>query len=157
MPRRHTSPRLRDFDYVGPLAAHLVFVTRARAGLFRDEVAAQICQTALHEAAEKLEATVHAYCIMPDHVHVLAEVGAGVSITEFARRFKLLSGFRLKQYTGDFAWQASYSDHILRRDEDILDVARYIWENPVEDGLVADFLDYCFSGPREMMTSQITG
>ncbi|MGE0056819.1 MAG: transposase [Dehalococcoidia bacterium] len=151
MPRRKSSPRLENFDHLGPIAAHLIFVTRQRVSLFTDPAAARICRSALLEAAEKLNANIHAYCLMPDHVHVLAEVGGGASITEFARRFKLLSGYRLKQHTGEFAWQVSFGDHVLRREEALLDVARYIWENPVKEGLAADWRDYPHSGPRELM------
>jgi REP element-mobilizing transposase RayT len=156
MPRIY-SPRLKNFDYRGPLAAHLVFVTRQRGAIFTDERAASICVSALEQAALKHQASIHAYCVMPDHVHALVEIPEDERLGVFVRLFKTLSGFRLKQLLGAEVWQTSYYDHILRRDEDILDVARYIWENPVEDGLVADFLDYCFSGPREMMISQITG
>jgi REP element-mobilizing transposase RayT len=147
------SPRLKNFDYEGPLAAHLVFVTRGRRGVFKDQSAATICLSALEQAAEKHRATIHAYCVMPNHVHALVDIPAEVKLGAVVRLFKTLSGFRLKQLTGSEVWQTSYYDHVLRRDEDILDVARYIWDNPVEDGLVASYLDYPFSGPRETMTA----
>lgn len=66
----------------------------------------------------------------------------------FAHGFKQLSGFRLKQETGAPAWQTSYYDHILRREEDLLDVANYIWDNPVRAGFVAQANRYEWSGPR---------
>jgi REP element-mobilizing transposase RayT len=155
MPRIY-SPRLKHFDYRGPLAAHLVFVTRQRGAIFTDERAASICVSALKEAALKRQASIRAYCVMPDHVHALVEIPKDEQLGVFVRLFKTLSGFRLKQLLGTEVWQVSYYDHILRRDEDILDLARYIWENPVEDSLVTDFLDYRFSGPRETMMAQPT-
>jgi REP element-mobilizing transposase RayT len=154
MPRIY-SPRLKNFDYRGPLAAHLVFVTRERGAIFTDEQAANICLSALEQAALKHRSAIHAYCVMPDHVHVLVEIPQDEQLGTFVRLFKTLSGFRLKQLLGSEVWQTSYFDHILRHNEDVLDVARYIWENPVEDGLVTDFLDYRFSGPREAMTAQL--
>ena len=121
--RLRKSPRLGEFDYIGPLAAHIVCVTRERIHLFSDERLASTTVEALVEAGTKLNAHLHAYCVMPDHVHVLVELGDGVSLEAFANRFKQLSGFRLKQATGNSAWQTSYWDHVLRSEEALTDVA----------------------------------
>jgi hypothetical protein len=51
-------------------------------------------------------------------------------------------------------WQPSYYDHVLRKDEDTLNVARYILDNPVRKGLVKHFLEYGFSGSFEMDISK---
>ena len=53
--------------------------------------------------------------------------------------------------TGDFAWQISYYDHILRREEALIDVAKYIWMNPVTAGLASSPELYPWSGPAEML------
>ena len=49
------------------------------------------------------------------------------------------------------AWQRSYYDHILRREEAIQDVEHYIWGNPVQAGMVENVLAYPYSGPCEVM------
>jgi REP element-mobilizing transposase RayT len=92
-----------------------------------------------------------AYCLMPDHVHVLVEVPENVSLKDFARYFKQVSGYALKQHLGMEAWQISYYDHILRKEENLLDAARYIWDNPIKEGIVGNRADYALSGPRELM------
>jgi hypothetical protein len=51
---------------------------------------------------------------------------------------KQRSGYALKKATGVFAWQISYYDHVLRKEEALLDVAQYIWDNPVKEGIVDD-------------------
>ena len=150
-PQLRKSPRLNDYDYVGTLASHVVLVTRERQPLFADAELAELCLEALEASRRKHDATIHAFCVMPDHVHVLVEMPDSTSLQKFVRLFKQLSGYRLKQATGDFAWQTSYYDHILRREESILDVANYIWENPVEQGLAETQADYAFSGPREFL------
>jgi len=48
-------------------------------------------------------------------------------------------------------WQISYHDHVLRRNQDLLAAARYIWDNPVRAGLVQSRTEYRFSGPRSML------
>jgi hypothetical protein len=39
-------------------------------------------------------------------------------------------------------WQKSYHDHILRKEEAVADVVRYILENPVRAGLVDSIGEY---------------
>ena len=149
------SPRLKEFDYLGPLAAHVTFVTRRRQALFVNVNLAAVCIKALGEAEAHFSAKVHAYCVMPDHVHALVEMPEGVSLEDFAHRFKQLSGFRLKNLTGSFAWQTSYHDHVLRTEEAIVDVAHYVWDNPVKEGLVESWLEYPSSGPRSGMLAEL--
>jgi putative transposase len=86
---------------------------------------------------------------MPDHVHFLVEIDIDVSLEDLVKRFKQLSGFRLKRVTGQPAWRVSYCDHVLRREETLLDFANYIWHNPVAAGLASREEEYLFSGPRE--------
>ena len=47
-------------------------------------------------------------------------------------------------------WQPSYYDHVLRKDEDILNVARYVVDNPVRKAFVKHFLEYKFIGSFEL-------
>jgi REP element-mobilizing transposase RayT len=140
------------FDYRGSFPTHITTVTRLREPLFRDDRLARICVDAIHEATHKFEAMVWAYCVMPDHVHLLASMPEGVSLEAFVKHFKQLAGFRLKAQTGQHAWQISYHDRVLRREEAIPDVARYIWANPVRAGLVKDARDYPYAGPRDRIS-----
>ena len=151
--RLRRSPRLRDFDYIGPLVCFLTFATRRRLPILLQADLAQICLDCLDRSRQRHGVTVDAYCLMPDHVHLLVEVPEGVSLGAFVQHFKQLSSHALKQKTGSEVWQISYYDHILRNEESILDVARYIWDNPVRKGLVSDRAEYAFSGPRDLLGS----
>jgi REP element-mobilizing transposase RayT len=106
----------------------------------------------LTEACHRFSAELHAYCFMPDHVRVLVSVPEGIPLTALVRDFKQRSGYELKRVTGDFAWQVSYYDHILRKEESIVDMAMYIWDNPVKAGVAGSWLDYPYSGPRDRLT-----
>jgi putative transposase len=104
----------------------------------------------LEKASHDFSVQVPAYCFMPDHLHLLVVVPEGVWLQEFVRQFKQRSGYALKKATSAFAWQISYYDHVLRKEEALLDVARYIWDNPVKEGLVDDPRDFPFSGPQPL-------
>lgn len=84
---------------------------------------------------------------MPDHLHLLLVASSGdADLIEAMKRFKQGTGFTYKQQERQPLWQKSYYDHVLRRDEDIRFVARYIAENPVRAGLVEHYGEYPLTG-----------
>jgi len=145
------SPRLKTFDYVGPYAYNLTFVTQERKANFESDEVVELCLECLHQACAKCHFKILAYCFMPDHLHLLAAGESETPLTEFARLFKQLSGYRFKQSLGNHLWQISYYDRVVRREESIGSIAAYIWGNPVRAGLVNKAQDYRFSGPTDLM------
>jgi len=93
---------------------------------------------------------------MPDHVHlVLAASDEQAELQRFMSNWKQRSGYRYKQQTGDRLWQESYHDHVLRNDEETTRIVRYVLENPVRKGLVAEFDQYPFSGSDVYSKAQL--
>ena len=92
--------------------------------------------------------TLHAACLMPDHVHLLVSpveknlidlIGSWKSYTARLMREK---GIEMP------LWQRSFYDHAVRTNEDLNAAARYILGNPVRKGLCSDYRDYPFCYPR---------
>jgi putative transposase len=105
---------------------------------------------ALLDSANSYSFAVHAYCFMPDHLHLLTSGQERQSLVRFIQHFKQRSSFAYKREAGRLLWQTSFWDHILRESEDMVDVARYIWANPVRAGLAEDLRAYPFSGPSPL-------
>jgi putative transposase len=124
----------------------LTLATDNRRRAFLSAVWVSHCLSVLRNAAAKHKVAVLAYCFMPDHVHLLVHNTGRSSIVSFVREFKQMTGFCYKRRTGEQLWQRSYYDHFLRRDEDVVVVARYIFGNPFRAGLVAEASQYPFSG-----------
>jgi REP element-mobilizing transposase RayT len=101
----------------------------------------------LHELALRYSFQLHAWCLMPDHLHVLIAGALDTSdMICFAARFKLAAAFEGKRLFGKTLWQAHAYDHIVRGDEAGERVAAYIWSIPVRKGLCSDPRDYPHSG-----------
>jgi len=86
----------------------------------------------------------YAFCLMPDHLHVLAAPRMdGASVLRFVDRFKGLSTSISWQlgWHGKL-WQPRYYDHVLRSDEQLDRVCEYIVANPVRAGLAEDPAGY---------------
>jgi REP element-mobilizing transposase RayT len=84
-----------------------------------------------------------AWVVMPDHVHLLASV-EGERLAMVMRRLKGRTGraFLPGQGRAGPLWQRGYHEHALRREEDVVTIARYVCANPVRAGLVRSVRDY---------------
>ena len=144
-----SAPRLSKEDYLGPLAADVIVVTRHRRPLFEDEELASACLDSIKRATARFHAQLHAYCLMLDHVHILVEIPGWCVAGGFDPSLQDNLRLRSERSDREVAWQPSYYDNILRREDALEDVAAYIWTNPVTAGIVEEVWDYPWSGPRE--------
>lgn len=105
----------------------------------------------LRHTADAESFAVIAYCFMPDHLHVLAEGRDAISdFRQFVRLFKQRSSFEWKRRTGSQLWQRSYFERVLRADDDVMIVARYLLANPIRGGLAKSPKEYPFLGSFTM-------
>jgi putative transposase len=97
-----------------------------------------------------------AYCVMPDHVHLLVHGRRHTSdLRRFVKRVKQSTGQRYSQKAKRPLWQEGYYDRVLRPEEAEAMVARYIIENPVRAGLVTTPSDYPYVGSDEWSLEEI--
>jgi REP-associated tyrosine transposase len=90
---------------------------------------------------------IHAYCVMPDHFHFLAEGTSSASdLLGFVTSFKIKTSRLYRRGTSQLLWQKRYFDHVLRTGESPESVAWYIWANPVRAGLSSVLGKYPFAG-----------
>ena len=139
--------RLSGFSYLGLQQYSLTFCTRERKPTFvnPDVVATTLAQ--FRQTAVELRFAVLAYCLMPDHVHLLIEGLADTSdLRKFAKLAKQRAGAQYSFQTGKTLWQEGYFEHVLRSDDDARQLARYIIENPVRAGLVSTPFEYPYLG-----------
>jgi putative transposase len=143
--------RLYAEAYRAGHAFSVTIATHLRRPYFARPEAASIGLEALRESVSKHNANVFAYCFMPNHVHLLVRTPPQVPLTKFLDGFKQLVGFRLKRALSlnESVWQTRYFDHGLRAEEELEEVANYIWRNPVRAGLVRAPSDYPYSGSME--------
>jgi hypothetical protein len=71
---------------------------------------------------------------------------------EIRATFQAINRLRIQEATGELLWQQSFYDHALRKDEDLMVVAAYIFTNPVKAGFVESAGDFRFSGGRYFET-----
>ncbi|MBI2815167.1 MAG: transposase [Opitutae bacterium] len=72
--------------------------------------------------------------IMPDHVHLLVELGAKLTLSRAVARLKSRTTSALR--VEGLSWQAGYFDRRVRPEEDLLPYFFYIFLNPYRAKLV---------------------
>ena len=84
-----------------------------------------------------------AYCLMPDHLHLLLEgTSDAADLCEAVRAWKQRTGYDWKARTGAQLWQPGFHDRVMREADDTRLVVRYVLHNPVRAGLAKTARDY---------------
>ncbi len=117
------------------------FVTaccKGRHPYLAEPTVAEIVFRTWREVAENHAFRVWGLCVMPDHLHLLAEcVGGTHALSDLIRDAKSISLTRVRGIAPLY-WQAKAYDHILRNDEDPHACLHYTINNPVRKGLTDD-------------------
>jgi putative transposase len=140
-------PRASSFSYRGFHRYLVTTVTRNRSRSFADSTFATEVASQIPPFFATRDFAVPAYCLMPDHVHLLLEgVRDDADLREAVRVWKQLVGYAWKRRTTLQLWQTGFHDHVLRDRDDTRAVVRYLLNNPVRAGLVQNAADYPWSG-----------
>ena len=140
-------PRLPAFSYVGPNRYFLTICTRNRRYVFTNDVIVETTVRHFRHVACEERFAILAYCLMPDHAHLLVE-GQTIesSLRRWIKRAKQHSGAAYALAHGVALWQEGYYERVLRNDTDAREVARYILWNPVRAGLSPTPMAYPYQG-----------
>jgi REP element-mobilizing transposase RayT len=128
--------RLLDRTRTGPLY------------LGQPEIAGFVVRS-LHEAARNGSAILHAYVVMPNHVHVLWT--PQIALSDLLRQIKGTTAREANSFLhrrGEHFWQEEYFDRTVRNAEEFARIVRYIEWNPVKAGLVACPEEFLWSSAK---------
>jgi REP element-mobilizing transposase RayT len=114
--------------------------------MFQNFDVARAASAAMVEAVAGTDARLLAWVLMPDHAHLLIELGQSSHLSSLVRRIKAASANAANQAAErrGSVWSPGFHDHALRAEESLRDAARYIVRNPVRAGLVEQCGDYPF-------------
>jgi REP element-mobilizing transposase RayT len=103
----------------------------------RDErIAARVEDALLHFDDQRYRLI--AWCVMPNHVHVLIETWESWPLAGVLHSWKSYTAHAANQIlgrSGEF-WFREYFDRFIREDRHFVNAVKYIEENPVKAGLV---------------------
>jgi REP element-mobilizing transposase RayT len=103
--------------------------------LTKPEIAATIAESLKH--FEGVRYHLQAWCIMPNHIHVVVQPREEWKLEKVVHTWKSYTANqanRALNRTGEF-WQREYYDHVVRDNEDLDRITRYVFENPKKANL----------------------
>jgi REP-associated tyrosine transposase len=142
------SLRLKGFDYGSK--SHVYFVTLCTANrgpLFLDSRIAKTLEDEMGFRRAKKEIHLFCYCIMPDHLHLLLSLtNYPKKLQDWVSTFKRFTAKEIFElYELRPLWQKNFYDRIVRQDESLLEMAKYIINNPVRKGIASNWELYPYS------------
>jgi REP element-mobilizing transposase RayT len=123
--QRLSTPIIEQFLDNGAGACHL-----------RNPVIAAEVANALRHFDQK-RYRLFAWCVMPNHVHVVVRLFPVESLTAVIHSWKSFSAKRANKILGTHGafWQREYYDHLIRGEEEFERAVRYVAENPAKANL----------------------
>jgi REP element-mobilizing transposase RayT len=108
-----------------------------RRPLFRDLVLAQIIVDTLRFYRDRDDFALHAYVVMPDHLHLLL-TPRQAQLPDIMRNVKSFSARQIREVSGTVGpvWQSRFHDRGIWTEDQFLQAAGYVHNNPVKAGLV---------------------
>jgi len=134
------SLRLKDFNYSSPGAIyHITIGAYEKQNIFTKPSINQEVMNTLKNSAKLYGYKLIVYCLMPDHLHVLVQADESPKdLRKFVRGFKSYCSVATPVATNRKLWQRGFYEHILRKEENVADVAEYILNNPIRKDLVEE-------------------
>jgi putative transposase len=95
----------------------------------------------------------HAFVLMPDHMHLLVTPSEDLSLEKCIQYIKGGFAFRANRAfkIGSKIWQKGFNEHRVTSSDDFYSHVKYIEMNPVKAGLVAKLEDYRFSSASGLL------
>lgn len=101
----------------------------------------------LKDSAKEFKVAIHAYVLMPDHVHLLASPATGEGLAQMMQR---VGRYYVPFYNAKYArsgglFKGRFKTSLIDAEKYFMVCSRYIESNPVRCQMVADARDYLWS------------
>jgi Rad3-related DNA helicase/REP element-mobilizing transposase RayT len=95
-----------------------------------------------------------AWCIMPNHVHLVVQPLHAVRLPALIQSWKSFiakEANKILEQEGEF-WQPEYYDHLIRDTQELAHAVQYVFENPEKIGLA----DWAWRGKKEDLMAELS-
>ncbi len=120
----------------------VTFVTNERQPIFQVEKNALLLIDIFASDRARGRYQLHAWVIMPDHVHLLLTPGLETTLEKAIQFIK--GGFSYQRKSAQPTWERSFTEHRVRDHADFQHHLNYIEQNPVQAGLSPTAVEYKF-------------
>ena len=131
---------------------HLMHRGVRRVAIFEDEMDYQMMLELLKVSLKRYNCSLHAYCLMTNHIHLLLETN-DIEIGKMMRYFSFCyAGYvNQKYHYHGHVFEGRYKSCLVKDDSYFLQTSRYIHLNPVKAGIVKYPEEYRWSSYQTMV------
>lgn len=157
--RKRKHPRLKEYDYSQNGYYFVTICTKGRAkilskivgrGLAPAEIKYNVNLTTYGEIAEQqlfdLEnryngVRIDYYCIMPNHIHIIIAINKAAGASPRPTLNSIICAYKsittrlinkMDNVSGRSMFQTSYFEHIIRNEQELYEIRKYIEKNPIK-------------------------
>lgn len=104
----------------------------------------------------QLQFKLHAYALMPNHIHLLLEPGTTATVSRIMQGLTIAytKWFNARHRRVGHVFQGRFRSRLIERDVYLLVASRYVHRNPVRAKLVRQPADYVWSSYRAYVNTQ---
>jgi len=133
---------------------HIMNRGRRSEKIFLDESDYRMFLLLLEETSEIWNVRVAAFCLMPNHYHLLIQTPDA----NIAKAMRQINGIYTQRFNRKHAYdgplfRGRYKSNLVSEDEYLLALVRYIHKNPVKAGIVDDLKEYIWSSHKGYLSS----
>jgi len=139
------------------LLYHVIVRGNQRRKTFLSDTDYQAYLQRLGRYRQKFGYTIHAYCLMPNHVHLLVE-SSEIPLGKFMQGVQQSYSqyFNLHHRKAGHVFQGRYQAIVCDKEPYLLELIRYIHLNPVRAGMAKEPERYPYSGHRSYLDGKPT-
>ena len=130
---------------------HVINRGNERARIFHKDEDYSAFIRLLAEAATRCPVKLYAYCLMPNHFHLLLSPKHAHELSSWMQWLMTSHVRRYRAHYGGtgHVWQGRYKSFIIKEDPHLITVARYVEGNPVRGGLASSAAAWPWSSHAE--------
>jgi putative transposase len=140
----------------GGITFHVLNRANARSRIFAKDQDYVAFQQVINETAERIPVRILAYCLMPNHWHMVVWPVKDGELGHFVQRLTTTHVRRWHLHRDSVGsghlYQGTYKSFPIQNDEHFLTVCRYVEQNPLRAGLVQRAEDWRWSSLRSSIT-----
>lgn len=151
-------PRTARTDVAG-LCYHVCSRGNARATLFHGADDYQKFLAILKNATERTPIDLLAYCLMPNHIHLVVRTRQDGDLGRFMHRLLTahVRNHAIRHTTVGRVWQGRFKAFPIQADSHVLTVMRYVERNALTAGLVGSAVHWPWSSIRVRLAAEERG
>jgi putative transposase len=134
---------------IGGEIFHVINRANARLQIFFNEEDYKLFETILSDGVKKYDMRILAYCIMPNHFHLVVYPKKDGDLQRFMQWLTLTHTQRWhvqnKTIGTGHLYQGRYKSFLIQKDEHLFTVMRYVERNPLRANLVKKLVNWKYS------------